>query len=326
MDLEETVADLLSKNEQLGQENDQLKAMLSVVKENRDLRARMQSFNNDTLEELTVCSPIGRKPSSLCQNTCDERQFRKDLQQTKFKHEHRTSSPVDFKSFIQNSMHIDTSGFQSNQVDIPLEVKGPDRLLGEIAYQLDRRILSHIFQGHRRLYGFTLLNIPEKIIENRIGWLLLQYTDRKSHHMSKVLTLACHLETKTDHNIPPDSQRSHKPYFLFQVSAHPLTGKVDEGYRLHLTHRYADLMESLHQLGYKAALHPPFTEFIVNAYGILKERPGENSTQLMDYNNSNFLRKLIMTTAPRKLQKDLLLVLTCLWNMAEKDKKPLLLW
>ncbi|XP_035528799.1 speriolin-like protein [Morone saxatilis] len=275
MDLEETVADLLSKNEQLGQENDQLKAMLSVVKENRDLRARMQSFNYDTLEELTVCSPIGRKPSSLCQNTCDERQFRKDLQQTKFKHEHRTSSPVDFKSFIQNSMHIDGIEFQNNQVDTPLEVKGSDRLLGEIAYQLDRRILSHIFQGHRRLYGFTLLNIPEKIIE---------------------------------------------------VSAHPLTGKVDEGYRLHLTQRYANLMESLHQLGYKAALHPAFTEFIVNAYGILKERPGENSNQSMDYNNSNFLRKLIMTTAPRKLQKDLLLVLTCLCNMAEKDKKPLLLW
>lgn len=52
MDLEETVAALRSKNEQFRQENDQLKVIVGVVQENLDLRARMQSFNNDTLEEL----------------------------------------------------------------------------------------------------------------------------------------------------------------------------------------------------------------------------------------------------------------------------------
>lgn len=52
MDQEETIAALLSENEKLGQENDQLKWTLSVVKENHDLRGRM-SFNNDTLEEST---------------------------------------------------------------------------------------------------------------------------------------------------------------------------------------------------------------------------------------------------------------------------------
>lgn len=52
MDLEETVAALLSKNEQFRQENVQLKAVLSVVQENRELRARMRSFSNDTLEDM----------------------------------------------------------------------------------------------------------------------------------------------------------------------------------------------------------------------------------------------------------------------------------
>ncbi|XP_019110710.2 speriolin-like protein [Larimichthys crocea] len=275
MDLEETVFTLQSKCEQLWQENNQLKAMLGVVRENQDLKARMQSFSHDTLMDPTVSSPSGRNGSSLWQNTFSEKQFRENMQQTRFKHEHRTSSPINFRSFLQTSMHTDPSELQSFQADIPPKVKAPDRLLGEIAYQLDRRILSHIFQGHKRLYGFTLLNIPDKIIE---------------------------------------------------VSQQPLTGKVDEGYRLHLSQRYDELMERLNKLGYKATLHPQFSEFIVNTYGILKERPGENSTQEMDYNNPEYLGRLIMTTAPRKLQKDLLLMLTCLCNMAEIDRKPLLLW
>lgn len=85
-------------------------------------------------------------------------------------------------------------------------------------------------------------------------------------------------------------------------------------------------MERLSQLGYKEALHPPFTEFIVNSYGILTERSSQHSTQGMDYNNPDFLKKVIMTTAPRKLHKDLLVVLTCLCMMAEMDRKPLLFW
>uniref|UniRef100_H3DM40 Speriolin C-terminal domain-containing protein n=1 Tax=Tetraodon nigroviridis TaxID=99883 RepID=H3DM40_TETNG len=148
-------------------------------------------------------------------------------------------------------------------------------LLGEIAYQLDKRILCYIFQGHRRLYGFTLLNIPDKIIE---------------------------------------------------VSTHPLTGKVDEGYRFHLNQRYISLMEDLKQLGYKATLHPTLSEFIVNSYGILSQKPGNGCIWREAYNDPDLLRQWITTAVPPYLEKEVHIFLNCLCYMAGKDEKPLLIW
>ncbi|KAG7506376.1 hypothetical protein JOB18_004079 [Solea senegalensis] len=252
MDPEQTIAALVSRNEQLKHENEKMKLMVS------DLTGRIHSFSK-ILGESTEGNP-----RSLCQTTYDERQSSEDLHRSK--HVYRTSSPIDLRSFIQNSICIDTSELGC-PAEYPHNVK--ERILGEIAHQLDRSILSHVFLGQKRFYGFKTLNIPDKIIE---------------------------------------------------LSIHPLSGKVDKGYQLYLTQRYTELMEQLKQLGYKITLHPTFIEFVVNTYGILKDKPDE--IQTMKYNNPETLRKIIMTTAPVKLQEDLLLLLKCLCHLAEKKNKP----
>lgn len=110
------------------------------------------------------------------------------------------------------------------------------------------------------------------------------------------------------------------------MSTHPLTGRVDEGYRLYLLQRYKDLMEVLKKLGYKATLHPTLSEFIVNTYGILLKRPDNGSSRAEDYSDPELLRQWITSVAPPQLEKEVQIFLNCLCHMAKKDKKPLILW
>ncbi|XP_032982174.1 speriolin [Rhinolophus ferrumequinum] len=149
-----------------------------------------------------------------------------------------------------------------------------ERLVGEIAFQLDRRILSSIFPERVRLYGFTVSNIPEKII---------------------------------------------------QASLNPSNHKLDEELCQELTQRYVSIMNRLQSLGYNGRLHPALTEQLVNAYGILRERPELAASEGGSY-SLEFLQRVLVETMHPSMLTDGLLLLSCLSQLAHDDGKPMFIW
>uniref|UniRef100_A0A670XZ83 Spermatosis and centriole associated 1 like n=1 Tax=Pseudonaja textilis TaxID=8673 RepID=A0A670XZ83_PSETE len=147
------------------------------------------------------------------------------------------------------------------------------RIVGEIAFQLDRRILAHVFPGITRLYGFTVSNIPEKIK---------------------------------------------------QVSTRSLDGSLDEKKYRAITQRYHNLITRLEKMGYRTDVHPVFSEFLINTYGILKQRPDLSSNPMND--NPNDLRKMVIDIVPAKFLGDTLLLLNCLCELSKEDNKALFAW
>ncbi|XP_054355042.2 speriolin isoform X1 [Pongo pygmaeus] len=149
-----------------------------------------------------------------------------------------------------------------------------ERLVGEIAFQLDRRILSSIFPERVRLYGFTVSNIPEKII---------------------------------------------------QASLNPSDHKLDEELCQMLTQRYVSIMNRLQSLGYNGRVHPALTEQLVNAYGILRERPELAASEGGSY-TMDFLKRVLVETVHPSMLTDALLLLSCLNQLAHDDGKPMFIW
>nr|XP_036879244.1 speriolin [Manis javanica] len=168
--------------------------------------------------------------------------------------------------------HREPSKFPGN----PREAKQPawERLVGEMAFQLDRRILASIFPERARLYGFTVSNIPEKII---------------------------------------------------QASLNPSDHKLDEELCQMLTQRYVSIMNRLQSLGYNGRVHPALTEQLVNAYGILRERPELAASEGCSY-TVDFLQRVLVETVHPSMLTDALLLLSCLSQLAHDDGKPMFIW
>ncbi|XP_007907312.1 speriolin-like protein [Callorhinchus milii] len=165
-----------------------------------------------------------------------------------------------------------TRVFYVNEMDSFSNLEKNSRVIGEIAFQLDRRILANVFPGLTRLYGYTVSNIPSKIKQNSIN---------------------------------------------------PLDGSVDKQKWRQMTQTYTALLSKLEKLNYNNDIHTGFSEFLINTYGILKQRP--NAYTNITY-NPIILRKMVIDMVPAKFLRDTLVLLNCLCELSRSDKKPLFPW
>ncbi|XP_075706282.1 speriolin-like protein isoform X2 [Rhinoderma darwinii] len=145
------------------------------------------------------------------------------------------------------------------------------RVVGEIAFQLDRRILAQIFQEYNRFYGFLVKNVKEKIL---------------------------------------------------QLTTCPLSHKVDEAERSKLFERRRKLFNTLKQFGYDKHIHPYFTEYLVNTYGVLKDRPWPETDELESFHRPEDLHRMAAESMPCSIVDNVNIIIDCLKCLAEEDGKP----
>ncbi|KAJ8778094.1 hypothetical protein J1605_013954 [Eschrichtius robustus] len=107
-----------------------------------------------------------------------------------------------------------------------------------------------------------------------------------------------------------------------RASLKPSDHKLDEELCQTLTQRYTSIMNRLQSLGYNGRVHPALTEQLVNAYGILRERPELAASEGGSY-TVDFLQRVLVETVHPSMLTDALLLLSCLSQLAHDDGKPM---
>ncbi|XP_075696859.1 speriolin-like protein isoform X2 [Rhinoderma darwinii] len=242
-------ADTLSaESKRLLTENAKLRKLMGLMQENMELRGTLREHER----KIRGLSPPGKSKKDL------KDKDKKQLEVNSHPNTKDEAQPTD----------------SYPQLD-PEKVKQCQRIVGEIAFQLDRRILCAVFLERQRLYGYHVANIKEKIT---------------------------------------------------QVTTCSLTGKVDDQLKSELSRRYHQTIDQLKKLGYDPKVHPYFTEYLVNAYGIIKERANTGIEDLSSMNDPQILSKMITEYMLNDKTEDILIILNCLAYLTKQNGKTMFMW
>ncbi|XP_044151299.1 speriolin-like protein [Bufo gargarizans] len=260
---------LKSENDNLKQQNIELRKILQLTQENAELRNILEKSSHNP-DELQLCGVRTKHREEDSRYKMDSAKPSMDSHK---QHKEETGHTEDSRSQPDGAKHAAIEcGTHSPQNSHQLHLM--QRIIGEIAFQLDRRILTNIFPHQGRLYGITVANIAQKITE-----------------------------ASTDHE----------------------SGKVVERKKAEMMQRYEDIMNLMKQYGYDVAVHPTFSENLVNVYGIMKEYPPSNSHEMRSLCDPANLKKIAYSAVPSSDLENVLILLKCLSKLSRRDGKPVFL-
>ncbi|MEE6463023.1 hypothetical protein FKM82_005741 [Ascaphus truei] len=196
---------IIKENDRLVLENTELRKLVGLLQKNVELRNILEKTGR-RIDESSIRS---RKDSSASKEDKEDSSLSKELKSTEEGGNGNGGA----------GMHTPQNSQQLHRMQ---------RIIGEIAFQLDRRILASIFQDRVRLYGITVTNILQKITETCTEDKSGQLDEAKKSELMKKYQEV--MEKLKKHGYEPKIHPTFAEYIVNVygiIKEYPIPGSID---------------------------------------------------------------------------------------------------